>query len=263
MVDLMSAQPQASQLSSSQEFAGGVGVVTGAAGGLGRVVSRLLVERGAVVYLVDLDRRGAETLAEELRSRGGEAHAAPVDVASEEELSELRSRIVSEQQGRLDFVINNAGGWRYGRAHEITMTDWDWTFRTNVTGTFLVSRMLMGLMVERHYGRIVNVASADASRGKPSLPHYAAAKAAVVSLTKSLALELAPSQVLVNAVSPGAIATDANLSQQWFAERVASTPLGRGAAPEDIAEVILFLASKRNRYMVGETVMVNGGALLR
>lgn len=262
MVDIMSAQPETSPPVSSQEFAGCVGVVTGAAGGLGRILSRLLVERGAAIYLLDLDRRGVETLAEELGSCG-KAHAAPVDVASEEELSELRLRIVGEQQGRLDFIINNAGGWRYGRAHEITMTDWDWTFRTNVTGTFLVSRMLMDLMVERRYGRIVNVASADAYRGKPSLPHYAAAKAAVVSLTKSLALELAPSQVLVNAVSPGAIATDANLSQQWFGERVAATPLGRGAAPEDIAEVILFLASNRNRYMVGETVMVNGGALLR
>ena len=263
MVDTMSAQPQTSPPASSQEFAGCVGVVTGAAGGLGRILSRLLIERGAAIYLLDLDRRGVETLAEELRSRGGNAFAAPLDAASEEELSELRSRILSEQQGRLDFVINNAGGWRYGRAHEITMTDWDWTFRTNVTGTFLVSRMLMDLMVERRYGRIVNVASADAYRGKPNLPHYAAAKAAVVSLTKSLALALAPSQVLVNAVSPGAIATDANLSQQWFAERVASTPLGHGAAPEDIAEVILFLASNRNRYMVGETVLVNGGALLR
>jgi len=246
-----------------QEFQGAVGVVTGAAGGLGRVISRMLVERGATVYLVDLDRQGAERVAEELGSSGGKAYAAPIDIASEEELSELRSRIVSEQGGRLDFIINNAGGWRYGRAHEITMTDWDWTFRTNVTGTFLVSRMLMGLMVERGYGRIVNVASADANRGKPTLPHYAAAKAAVVSLTKSLALELASAQVLVNAVSPGAIATEKTVKQDWFAERVAATPLGRAAKPEDIAEVILFLASERNRYMVGETVMVNGGGLIR
>jgi len=263
MVDAMSALPESTPPSSSQEFAGTVGVVTGAAGGLGRTIASLLTARGATVYLVDLDRRGVEALADELASCGGQAHPAPVDVASEEELNELRARIVADHHGRLDFIINNAGGWRYGRAHEITMTDWDWTFRTNVTGTFLVSRLLMGLMVERGYGRIVNVASADAYRGKPNLPHYAAAKAAVVSLTKSLALELAPAQVLVNAVSPGAIATKTNLAQDWFAERVAATPLGRGASPDDIAEVILFLASSRNRYMVGETVMVNGGALMR
>lgn len=236
--------------------------MTGAAGGLGRAVSRMLAERGASVFLVDLDRQGVETQAETLRRDGLSAIAAVVDLGNEEELPALRTAIEQHADGRLDILVNNAGGWRHGRASEITMTDWDWTFRTNVTVPFLASRALMPMMIARRYGRIVNVASTDAHRPKPTLPHYAAAKAAVVSLTKSLAEELAPHQVLVNAVSPGAIATEIAKSQSWFQERIKSIPLGRAAEPDDIAELILFLASPRNRFVVGETVMANGGLLI-
>jgi 3-oxoacyl-[acyl-carrier protein] reductase len=244
------------------EFVDQVSVVTGAAGGLGRSVSRMLARRGATVFLVDMDRPGVEAHADALRSEGLSAIAAVVDLGNEEELPALRTAIEKHGDGRLDILINNAGGWRHGRASEITMTDWEWTFRTNVTAPFLASRALMGLMVARRYGRIVNVASTDAHRAKPTLPHYAAAKAAVVSLTKSLAEELAPHQVLVNAVSPGAIATEVAKSQSWFQERIKSIPLGRAAEPDDIAELILFLASPRNRFVVGETVMANGGLLM-
>ena len=244
------------------EFAGQVGVVTGAAGGLGRAVSRMLAERGATVFLVDMDRAGVEAQADALCRDGLAAIAAVIDLGNEEELPALRTAIEQRCDGRLDILINNAGGWRHGRASEITMTDWDWTFRTNVTVPFLATRALMGLMVARRYGRIVNVASTDAHRAKPTLPHYAAAKAAVVSLTKSLAEELAPHQVLVNAVSPGAIATEIAKSQSWFQERVKSIPLGRAAEPDDIAELILFFGSPRNRFVVGETVMANGGLLI-
>jgi len=244
------------------EFVDQVSVVTGAAGGLGRAVSRMLAQRGSTVFLVDMDRQGVEAHADALRREGLSAIAAVVDLGNDEELPALRSAIEKHGDGRLDILINNAGGWRHGRASEITMTDWEWTFRTNVTAPFLASRALMGLMVARRYGRIVNVASTDAHRAKPTLPHYAAAKAAVVSLTKSLAEELAPHQVLVNAVSPGAIATEIAKSQSWFQERIKSIPLGRAAEPDDIAELILFLASPRNRFVVGETVMANGGLLM-
>lgn len=244
------------------EFADQVSVVTGAAGGLGRSVSRMLARRGSTVFLVDMDRQGLQAHEAALRSEGLSAIAAVVDLGNEDELPALRAAIEKHGDGRLDVLINNAGGWRHGRASEITMTDWDWTFRTNVTAPFLASRALMGLMVARRYGRIVNVASTDAHRAKPTLPHYAAAKAAVVSLTKSLAEELAPHQVLVNAVSPGAIATEIAKSQSWFQERIKSIPLGRAAEPDDIAELILFLASPRNRFVVGETVMANGGLLM-
>ncbi|WP_173934547.1 SDR family NAD(P)-dependent oxidoreductase [Chelativorans sp. Marseille-P2723] len=244
------------------EFQGQNGVITGAARGLGRTVARMFAEGGGVAVMVDIDREGVESAAAELRGRGLAAHAVAADLAQEEELAVLRGHLKEVCNDRLDLLVNNAGGWRHGRAAEISMSDWEWTFRINVTAAFLTTRALMDLMIARGDGRIVNVASTDAHRAKPTLPHYAAAKAALVSLTKSLAEELAPHQVLVNAVSPGAIATEAARQQQWFAERIKSIPLGRAAEPEDIAEVILFLGSRRNRFVVGQTLMVNGGMLM-
>lgn len=242
----------------SSEFAGQIGVVTGAARGLGKAISRLAAERGALVILVDKDGETLDETAAEMEKAGLAVQPVTADLAEEDDAARLRS-YVEEAGGQLDFLVNNAGGWRYGRMSEITMTDWEWTFRTNVTAAFVTARALMDLMVAGNYGRIVNIASTDAHRAKPTLPHYAAAKAAVVSLTRSLAEELAPHEVLVNAVSPGAIATETAKAQGWIAERVKAIPVGRAAEPEDIAEVVLFLASPRNRFVVGQTILANGG----
>lgn len=245
-----------------KEFQDQVAVVTGAAQGLGAAVAGLLARQGATVFLADLNGEGAKAQAEKLNEEGCVAYGMGVDAADESQLASLREELIARTGGRLDILVNNAGGWRYGRVQEISLSDWDWTFRTNVTSPFLATRAFMTLMIKRNYGRIVNVASTDAYRGKPALPHYAAAKAAVVSLTRSLAEELAPHQVLVNGVSPGPIATETAKQQSWLAERIKSIPIGRAAEPEDIAEVILFLASPRNRFVVGETVIANGGLLM-
>lgn len=245
----------------SNEFHDQVAVVTGAAKGLGCSIATLLCDRGATVILVDIDAEHLKTTTASLRDQGKQASSMLLDVADEDDLAKLRAQIESEH-GRLDVLINNVGGWRYGTAREITLSDWEWTFRTNVTGTFLTTRSLMDLMIRNHYGRIVNIASTDAHRAKPNLPHYAAAKAAVVSLTRSLAVELAPHEVLVNAVSPGPIATETAKGQGWLEERIKTMPVGRVAEPADIAEVALFLASPRNRFVVGETVLANGGSLM-
>ncbi|MDO9413306.1 MAG: SDR family oxidoreductase [Pseudolabrys sp.] len=243
------------------EFLDQVAVVTGAARGLGKSITTLLAERGAIVYMVDLDATQLAITEAELKAKGLRIESAAFDVANEDELLKLRQRL-EKDHGRLDILINNAGGWRYGSASEIAISDWDWTFRTNVTSTFLATRTLMGLMTARNYGRVVNIASTDAYRPKPTLPHYAAAKAAIVSLTRTLAVELAPFNVLVNAVSPGMIETDTAKNKGWIEDRIKAIPVNRAAKPEDIAEVVLFLASARNRYVVGESILANGGALM-
>ena len=247
---------------SSDGFDGQVAVVTGAARGLGFSLATLLAERGARVFMVDRDGEALGDAVALLVKRGLASSAVAANAASEEDLRGLRRRIEAEAEGRLDVLINNAGGWRYGSLGDITVADWDWTFEVNLKTVFLATRTLMDLMVARRYGRIVNIASTDAYRPKVKLPHYAAAKAGVVSLTKSMAEELAPQGILVNAVSPGAIATETAKSQGWLAERIPQIPVRRAAEPEDIAEVVLFLASPRNRFVVGETVVANGGMLM-
>jgi 3-oxoacyl-[acyl-carrier protein] reductase len=243
------------------EFEGQVAIVTGAAQGLGKATATLLARRGAAVYMVDVNGPKVEDAAASLRTEGHRAIASVTDVADEAALRRLRHRIEA-QSGRLDILVNNAGGWRYASIREVTVEDWHWTFNVNLLSVLLATRSFMDLMIARHYGRIVNVASTDAYRPKPTLPHYAAAKAAVISLTKTLAEELGPHQVIVSAVSPGAMATETAKAQGWIKDRIPLIPVGRAAEPEDVAELILFLASPRNTYVVGETVVANGGSLM-
>jgi 3-oxoacyl-[acyl-carrier protein] reductase len=243
-------------------FAHQVALVTGAAQGLGRSIATLLAQRGAAVHLTDLNGPGVEAVAAALRAQGLHATAYGCDMADEPAVFAVRDRIVAAHDGRLDILINNAGGWRYETIREVTIANWDWTIRVNLLSAFVASRACMDLMIARGYGRIVNVSSTDAYRPKPTLPVYAAAKAALVSLTRTFAEELAPHQVLVNAVAPGAMATETAKSQSWLAERIKTIPVRRAAEPEDMAEVILFLASEANRYVVGECVIANGGGLM-
>jgi len=244
-----------------QEFDGQVALVTGAGQGLGQAIATVLAQRGATVFMADLQGDKVKSAAAALTARGLKAISSQTDVADEDQLHGLRAEI-SETAGRLDVLVNNAGGWRYETIREVTLENWEWTFRVNLLSVFLTSRAFMDMMIARRYGRIVNVASTDAHRSKPTLPAYAAAKAAIVSLTRTFAEELAPHQVLVNAVSPGAMATETAKSQSWLAKAIPGIPVRRAAEPEDVAEVVAFLASSRNRFIVGETVIASGGALM-
>jgi len=246
---------------STAELTGQMALVTGAGRGLGRAIALRLAEGGAGVHMVDRDGDLVVGAAADLAAQGFKVFPHEADVTDEASLLRLRAQVTRTAE-RLDILVNNAGGWRHARYDDITIEDWRWTFDTNVLSVLLCSRRFADLMIARRYGRIVNIASVDAHRAKPTLPHYAAAKAAVVSLTKSLAEELAPHQVLVNAVSPGGIATEAAKAQSWLAESIPKVPVRRAAEPEDIAEVVAFLASPRNRFVVGETVIASGGALM-
>ena len=215
------------------EFAGQVAVVSGAAQGLGFAIARLVTE-------------------------GASARAFGADVADELAVLALREGVMAAF-GRADVLVNNAGIYPHATLREITMAEWDRVFDTNAKAMFLMSRAFMAPMIERRYGRIVSIVTQDAYTPKPTTPHYAASKAALLSLIKTFALVLAPHQVLVTGVSPGAIATERAKTQDWLGPAAAATPLGHAAEPEDMAEVVAFLASPRNRFVTGETVLATGG----
>ena len=242
------------------EFDNQVAVVTGGAQGLGFAITQLLIERGARVAMLDVDAQRLESSAKLLESTN-RALAVTADVTDESAVENACKQVTGEF-GKVDILINNAGIYPHATLSEITVAEWDKVFDVNVKSAFLAMRAFMHGMMERKYGRMVSVVTVDSYIAKPTMPHYASSKAALGNLIKTFAHELAPHGILVNGVSPGAIATERAKSQSWLAKRIKQIPVGHAAEPEDIAEVVLFLASSRNRFIAGETIVASGGALM-
>jgi 3-oxoacyl-[acyl-carrier protein] reductase len=242
---------------STEEFGGRRCVVTGGAKGLGLAIGRIFAEGGADLVLCDRDQAALEQAAKEIEQFGARVETYLCDVSIPQEVETFAAAV--QARGTVDVLVNNAGFYKGKQIREITLEDWDQAFSINLRSVFLMSRAFMDGMAERKYGRIVNIASVDAYIAKPTNCHYAAVKAGVISLTKSFGLELAPHGVLVNGVSPAAVATDTAKSQGWLEKRILDIPLGYVAEPEMIAQVATFLASERNRFMAGEVVIANGG----
>ena len=240
----------------SMDFSGRTALVTGAAQGLGFAIAKMLCDAGARVVLVDLNPL-VKKAAEDLSRAGAIAIGEVADVTSQEAVKALRAR-VNRQLGNIDILINNAGKYMPQAISDISGDDFDQLIAINLKSTFLVTQAFMTDLTSQSQGRIVNIASSDAYIAKVTNAHYAAAKAGVVSLTKTFAAELAPN-VLVNGVSPGPIITETAKTQGWLEKAIAKNPLGRAAIPQDIGTVVMFLASKANCFMSGETVVVNGG----
>lgn len=240
------------------DFDNAVVVVTGAARGLGATLCRQFAERGAVLAVADIDTDGAERTAGALRDSGARASAFTVDVTDEASVNALRDGVLATL-GVPAVLVNNAGAYPAQAIRDISGADFDRVVAVNLKSVFLVTRAFMDAMSGAGYGRVVNIASNDAYTPKPTMAHYAAAKAGVVSLTKTFALELAPHGVLVNGVSPGPVATESAKAGNWLAKRILELPVKRAAEPEDIGALVLFLASPQNRFLCGETVMANGG----
>lgn len=239
------------------DFQGRRCVVTGGAKGLGFAIARMLAGQGARLVLCDRDAGALDEAGAALAGSGADVETFVCDVSNPEAIAAFGGS--ASRNGPIDVLINNAGSYAGKPLREISLADWDDTFNVNLRSVFLMSRAFMDGMVARGYGRIVNIASLDGHIAKPTNGHYAAAKAGVVSLTRSFARELAPSGVIVNGVSPGAIATETAKSQDWLGKRIAEIPVGYAAEPGDIAGIVAFLASERNRYIVGEIVVANGG----
>ncbi len=238
-----------------------VAIVTGAAGGIGRAVARALAHEGASVALVDVDAGRLSALQAEMDPKV-KVQCLACDVRKGPEVRALVQH-VEDRFHRVDVLVNSAGTIRRGTVETVTDEDWEDVLAVNLTGAFHFCKAVVGPMRRQEGGVIVNVSSIAAKAGDiTSAPGYASSKAGMDALTKSLARQLAPHSIRVNAVSPHAIETE--MSAQWpeakRREVVAGIPLGHLGKPEDVAEAVLFLASDRASFITGEILDVNGGA---
>jgi 3-oxoacyl-[acyl-carrier protein] reductase len=247
------------------EMSGCVAVITGAGKGLGKAIAERFAEEGARLALWDIDLDAVKQLAEVLDPSGTAAMAARVDITIEAMVERALAEAL-ERFGRIDVLVNNAGISRHRPIEQMTVEMFESVMTVNVTGTFICCRAVTPIMKAQGGGKIVNISSLAGRTGRAGVAvNYAAAKAAVLGLTQTLARELGPARIYVNAIAPGPILTEQ--TRQYVPEPFGSWNAGRAVPrdglPEDVADAALYLASRRSDWVTGVTLDVNGGILIR
>lgn len=240
---------------------GRVAIVTGGSRGIGRAVAIALSEAGAnLVINYAGNQKGAEETQRLCQARGAQVVLVQGNVASGEDCQAIVDAAVSHF-GAVDILVNNAGITRDGLILRMTEQNFDQVVDTNLRGTFLMMKAVSRIMMKQRYGRIVNMASVVGLMGNPGQVNYAASKAGVIGMTKSMSREMASRGITVNAVAPGFIQTDMTKSMTEAAVKAAaeSIPVGRMGQPEDVAEAVKFLASESAGYITGQVLAVDGG----
>lgn len=240
---------------------GKVGIVTGAASGMGRAASGLFAREGAQILCADVNADGAAETAKTVTAAGGSAIAATLDIGDRKSCDAAVRQAV-DRFGRVDFLANFGGVWDGRNTAEIEEEHWDRIIDINLKGTFLICQAVAPVMIKQQYGRIVLIGSIAARvGGSMGGPHYAASKGGVNSLSRALARRMGQYNVTVNSINPGPVesAMTAGWSPQDKANLIKGIPLGRLGQPIDIASVALFLISDLANWMTGETLEVNGG----
>jgi len=242
---------------------GRVAVVTGASRGIGRETARTLASRGAkVACIATTDANGAR-VAQEIMDDGGEAVGIGCDVSSGADVKDALAK-VQESLGAPDILVNNAGITKDALLVRMDEADWDDVLRVNLRGAFLMTKAVARGMMKARWGRIVNVTSVVGMGGAAGQANYAASKAGLIGLTKSVARELGSRGITCNAVAPGFIETDmtGGLPEETRAQAIAAAPAGRLGTPGDVAGVIAFLVSDEAAFVTGQTIVVDGGLTL-
>lgn len=249
-----------------------VAIVTGGGAGIGRSVCVNMVKEGAKVGVADINQEAALETAEMIEKEDGEALALKMDVTLKADVQAMTAQVL-KTYGKIDILVNNAGTDIKGAITELTERTWDTLMDINLKGVFLCTQAVSHSMIERRYGRIVNISSMAGKTGEPLTSPYCATKFGVIGFTQSIALELGKHNITVNAVCPGPVDTDLirqsvaqsakikgmapeDFLQEFF---INPTPLGRIAQPVDIARAVIFLASDEAEFITGSTLNVSGG----
>jgi 3-oxoacyl-[acyl-carrier protein] reductase len=242
------------------DLKGQVALVTGASRGIGKAIALALGGRGATVVGTATSEAGARSIADYLRAAGQQGRGAQLDVRLEANVESVVADI-EKAHGPVSILVNNAGITQDGLALRMKEAEWDAVIDTNLKSVFRLSKAVLRGMVKARGGRIINITSVVGSSGNAGQINYAAAKAGIAGMTRSLAREIGSRGVTVNCVAPGFIDTDMTraLSEEQRAALLQQIPLGRLGTPEDVAAAVAFLASPQGAYITGTTLHVNGG----
>jgi 2-deoxy-D-gluconate 3-dehydrogenase len=247
-------------------LSGNIAVITGGNGGIGRSIAIGLAEAGSSVVIFGRNEEKNKKTLSELKEIGNPAIAMQVDITNRSGLEPAIKKVENEL-GSISILVNNAGIDLFsGGVLNETENNWDTVIETNLNSIFLLSKLVAKSMVENNRGKIINIGSIYSFFGAERGPSYSAAKGAVIQLTKSMAIELAPYNIQVNAIAPGWIETDmtaSNKGQPFYDEVVLRTPAGRWGQTKDITGTAIFLASKASDFVTGETIRVDGGLAIR
>jgi len=248
---------------------GKAAIITGGGSGIGKTIALTFAREGADVVVADIDLPSAQSVADEVKSMGRQALAVKVDVTSSQNVNQM-VRDTLDTFEKIDILVNNAGITKLAPPEEESEEQWDETMNINLKGQFLCGQAVGREMIKQKRGKIVNISSVNGHRGVGSSAAYAASKAGVLSLTKTLAVNWAKHNINVNSVSPGititpivekAARSGGRSPEEFFKEMTKYTPLKRANKPEDIANAVLFLASSESDNMTGQDMVIDGGSL--
>jgi 2-dehydro-3-deoxy-D-gluconate 5-dehydrogenase len=243
------------------DLTGRVALVTGGNGGIGRSIALGFAQAGASVAILGRNAAKNEKVMEELQKIGAHAIAMEADITKRAQIEPSVARVVKEL-GSVDILVNNAGIGLIKPSLEIPVEEWDRVLAINLTACFLMSQAAGRLMAKRKMGKIINISSIYGLFGNAVAPSYSATKGALINLTKSMAIELAPVNVQVNAIVPGYFhteLTDQFRDQPFYNELIRRVPAGRWGEPEELAGAAIFLASRASDFMTGASLVVDGG----
>jgi 3-oxoacyl-[acyl-carrier protein] reductase len=244
-------------------LSGRVALVTGASQGIGRACALSLAQAGATVALAARNQEKLSEVAQQISNAGGKPGTFALDVADEEQIKNTIKAVLG-QFGKIDILVNNAGITRDQLIMRMKRADWDAVLNTNLTSAYLCTQQVIGSMLKRRWGRIINITSVFGQMGQAGQANYASSKAGLIGLTMAIAREVASRNITCNAVAPGFIETamTSSFSDEFKQSAAKMIPLGRAGTVDDVAHAVRFLASEEASYITGHVLNVNGGMLM-